>query len=91
VFLELPDGDRVRLRTHLGGTVLGEISLYRNEPCTATVIADTECSVLHLTTERFNDLCAADPFAAADLHAYVARVLAGRVSHANRAIRALHD
>ena len=91
VYLELPGGEQVRLRTHLGGTVLGEISLYRNEPCTATVVADTECSVLHLTTERFNDLCGSDPYAAADLHAYVARVLAGRVSHANRAIRALHD
>ncbi|HSJ82284.1 MAG TPA: hypothetical protein VLA91_00555, partial [Acidimicrobiia bacterium] len=67
----------------------GEISLYRNEPCTATVVTDTECQVLHLTPESFDLLCRTDPAAAADFHAFVARTLAGRVGHANRAIRAL--
>jgi SulP family sulfate permease len=89
VLLEGPDGQQVRLRTLLDGTVLGEISLYRNEPCTATAVTDTECDLLHLTPESFDDLCRRDPAAAADLHAFVARTLAGRVSHANRAIRAL--
>jgi SulP family sulfate permease len=89
VLIEGPDGDQVRLRTLLEGTVLGEISLYREEPCTATAITDTECDVLHLTPESFADLCSRDPAAAADFHAFVARTLAGRVSHANRAIRAL--
>jgi SulP family sulfate permease len=90
VLLEGPDGDQVRLRTLIEGTVLGEISLYREEPCTATAITDTECDVLHLTPESFDELCRRDPAAAADFHAFVARTLAGRVSHANRAIRALH-
>jgi SulP family sulfate permease len=89
VLLEAPDGGQVRLRTLLEGTVLGEISLYRNEPCTATVVTDTECEVLQLTPEAFDDLCRNDPSAAASLHAFVARTLAGRVSYANRAIRAL--
>ena len=89
VLLEGEDRDQVRLRTLLGGTVLGEISLYRNEPCTATVVTDTECQVLHLTPESFDVLCRTDPAAAADFHAFVVRTLAGRVSHANRAIRAL--
>lgn len=90
VQLEEADGQRVRLRTLLGGTVLGEISLYRDEPCTATVVAETDCQVLHLTPERFQELCRRDPAVAAELHQFVARTLAGRVSHANRAIRALH-
>ncbi|HVR80002.1 MAG TPA: cyclic nucleotide-binding domain-containing protein [Acidimicrobiia bacterium] len=89
VLLEGEDREQVRLRTLLGGTVLGEISLYRNEPCTATVVADTECQVLHITPESFDVLCRTDPAAAADFHAFVVRTLAGRVSHANRAIRAL--
>ena len=90
VLLEAPEGGQeVRLRTLLAGTVLGEISLYRNEPCTATVVTDTECEVLHITPEAFDDLCRNDPSAAASLHAFVARTLAGRVSYANRAIRAL--
>ncbi len=89
VVLEGPDGEQVRLRTLLEGTVLGEISLYRDEPCTATAITDTTCDVLHLTPESFAELCREDPAAAADFHAFVARTLAGRISHANRAIRAL--
>ncbi len=89
VVLEGPDREQVRLRTLLEGTVLGEISLYRDEPCTATAITDTACDVLHLTPEAFDELCRQDPAAAADFHAFVARTLAGRVSHANRAIRAL--
>ncbi|MGH3667818.1 MAG: cyclic nucleotide-binding domain-containing protein, partial [Acidimicrobiia bacterium] len=91
VLLEGRDGEQVRLRTLLEGTVLGEISLYRDEPHTATAVADTDCDVLHLTPERFEDLCREAPAVAADFHAFVARILAGRVSHANRAIRALQS
>jgi SulP family sulfate permease len=91
VFVEEPDGTTVRLRTLLSGTVLGEISLYRGEPCTATVVAESECQILHLAPERFEELRASDPWVAAQLHEFVARILAGRVSHANRTIRALRD
>ena len=91
VLLDDAGPNSTRLRTLLGGTVLGEISLYRGEPCTATVVVDDESEVLHLTPERFTELCRDDPAVAAKLHAFVARVLAGRVSHANRAIQVLHD
>ena len=91
VFVEEPDGTTVRLRTLLSGTVLGEISLYRGEPCTATVVAESECEVLHLAPDRFEDMCVTDHEVAARLHEFVARILAGRVSHANRTIRALRD
>ncbi len=90
VSVEGPSGQQVRLRTLLEGTVLGEISLYRDEPCTATAVTVTECEVLHLTPESFEELCQTNPAAAAEFHAFVARTLAGRVSYANRAIRALH-
>lgn len=91
VLLEKPNEEPVRLRTLLEGTVIGEISLYRNELCTATVVADTNCEVLHLTPEAFDNLCGGNPVAAAELHAFVAHTLAGRVSHANQTIRALRD
>jgi SulP family sulfate permease len=91
VLLDGLDGEAKRLRTLLAGTVLGEISLYRDEPCTATVVADDYSEVLHLTPDRFADLCRSDPRLAAELHAFVARALAGRVSHANRAIQVLRD
>lgn len=89
VLLGTEDGAPGRLRTILEGTVLGEISLYRHEPVTATVVAETDCEVLHLTPETFADLCRNDPSTAAKLHIFVARTLAARVSHANSAIRAL--
>ena len=90
VLLEQRNGSQVRLRTLREGTVLGEIGLYRGEPCTASVVADSACKVLHLTPDAFDDLGRLDPAAAADLHAFVARTLAARVSHANRTIEALH-
>ena len=90
VLLDDRTGEQVRIRTLLEGTVLGEISLYRGERCTATVVAELECEVLHLSPEAFDRLCRDDTAAAAQLHVFVARTLAGRVSHANRAIRALH-
>ncbi len=91
VLLERPEAEDVRLRTLHEGTVLGEIGLYRNEPCTATVRAETDCDVLHLTPVAFEALCRDDPAGAAEFHAFVARVLASRVSHANRTIRALRS
>ncbi len=91
VLLDDLDGKAKRLRTLLGGTVLGEISLYRGETCTATVVADEETEVLHLTPDSFTELCRSDPRLAAELHAFVVRVLAGRVSHANQAIQVLRD
>ena len=89
VILENQSGTQVRLRTLLPGTLLGEISLYRDEPVTASVVADSLCDLLHLSPENFTLLCREDPAVAADLHGFVARTLAGRVSHANRAIQAL--
>jgi SulP family sulfate permease len=90
VFLEEPNGRELRLQTLMEGTVLGEISLYRDEPCTANVVTDTICEVLHLTPKAFENLCRTNPGVAAELHVFVARTLAGRVGHANRIIRALH-
>ena len=89
VILENESGTPVRLRTLLPGTLLGEISLYRHEPVTASVVADSACAFLHMSPEKFTLLCREQPAVAADLHAFVARTLAGRVSHANRAIQAL--
>ncbi len=84
------EGDKdVRLRSIQEGTILGEISLYRDEPCGATVVADTVCEVLHLSPSVFDQLATRDPEAAAELHHFVARILAGRVDHANRAVTAL--
>lgn len=91
VSVEGIEGEEVRLRTVLPGTALGEISLYTGEACTATAVTETECLVHHLTPDAFNSIRIDDPAVAAELHFFVARMLAGRVDHANRAIRALQS
>jgi CRP-like cAMP-binding protein len=89
VFLESPESTPIRLRTLLEGTLLGEMSLYLGKPVAASVVTETECELLCLSVESFNRLGRESPPAAADLHLFVARTLAARVSHANRAIQNL--
>lgn len=90
VLLVGDDGKEMRIRTLLEGTLIGEISLYHDEPATATVVTETACELLQLSVESFDLICESNPRLAADLHAFVATTLASRVSHANRTIRALH-
>ena len=90
VILESPGSDPVRIRTLLGGTVLGEISLYTGSRCTATVVADAACRVARLSPDRFESLSDEHPTVAERLNGYVARILAERVAQANETIRALH-
>jgi SulP family sulfate permease len=90
--LPSPNGDAPRrLRTMLPATVLGEISLYRGGTATAQVIADTDVTVLHMSAEDLEALEAEDPAAAAVIHRLAAMTLAGRVIHAERALRTLRD
>jgi SulP family sulfate permease len=90
--LPSPNGDAPRrLRTMLPATVLGEISLYLGGTATAQVIAATDVTVLHMTAEDLDALEAEDPAAAAVIHRLAAKTLAGRVIHAERALRTLRD
>lgn len=89
IILEPEGAAPVRLRTLLEGTLIGEMSLYTGKPVGASVVADTDCELLHLSLESFQLLCTVDPAVAADLHAFVARTLAARIGHANRTIEVL--
>jgi CRP-like cAMP-binding protein len=80
-----------RLRTMLPATVLGEISLYRGGNATAQVIAATDVTLLHMSAQQLERLEGSDPAAAAVIHRLAARTLAGRVIHAERALRTLRD
>ncbi len=86
------NGSKPRLlRTMLPATVLGEISLYRGGNATAEVIAATDATLLHLSAEDLELLEVQDPAAAAVIHRLAAKTLAGRVIHAERALRTLRD
>lgn len=80
-----------RLRTMRPGSLIGEISLYQGGDATAEVIAEGPASVLHLSSEALAELERTDPTAAVAVHRLAAHTLAGRIIHAEQAIRALRD
>ncbi len=69
------------------GTLIGEISLYLGGPTSAEVVAEGSASVYHLAPEALAAIEQSDPAAAAPIHRMAARTLAGRVLHAERALR----
>lgn len=89
--LEQDGGARRRLRSMLPGTVIGEIGYYLDGSASATVEAETDSVVLHLSSEALERIGDSDPGAAAALHLFAARTLAERLTHAERAVRALRS
>ncbi len=89
--LETAGGETVRLRTMQRGTLIGEISLYLGGATTADVVADGKATVRHLSAEQLSRMETEDPATAAAIHRLAARTLAGRVLHAERALRTLRD
>lgn len=85
------DGEMVRLRTMLPGTLAGEISLYQGGTTTARVVADSAATVFHLSPAALEQLEVTDPVAATAIHRLAARTLAGRVIHAERALRTYQE
>ncbi len=82
-------GPPIKLRTMLPATVLGEISLYNGGQSTAEVVAAAPSTVLHLSARELTDLEESDPILAAAIHRVAAQTLAGRLLHAERALRTL--
>ena len=89
VLFEGDDEPNVRVRTMRPGTVVGEMSLYRALPASATVVAEMPSVVMHLSVDDFRLMNQAEPTAASWLHWFVAVTLAARVENANLAIRAI--
>ena len=65
------------------GSVVGEIGLYLNLPRTASLVAETDSLVWKLPTEALVAMERDDPPAAATLHEFLARLIAGRLAQAN--------
>lgn len=84
-------GPTIKLRTMLPATVLGEISLYNGGESTAEVVAAEDSTVLHLSPRELSELEESDPTLAAAIHRVAAQTLAGRLLHAERALRTLRS
>jgi SulP family sulfate permease len=76
-------GESIRLRTMGAGSVVGEIGLYLNLPRTASLVAETDSVVWKLATDSLLAMERDDPQAAATLHEFLARIVAGRLVQAN--------
>ena len=82
-------GNLKRLRKMEPGTVVGEIGLYTGERASASVVAHEDCRVYFLSSEKLRQMEQEDQEAAAELHRYIAGLLAYRMSTATHTIRAL--
>jgi SulP family sulfate permease len=89
--LVTPEGSRVRLRSMRPGVVVGEVGMYMGIPRTADVVAEVESVVLRVDRESIERMEAEDPALAAELHRWLAKTLAERLSDTLRAFDALLD
>jgi SulP family sulfate permease len=88
---ELPmAGGPLVVARFLPGAVVGEIGFYAGTPRTATVRAETDCTIRRIGTAAVERLSAADPARAADLHRMIGAMLAGRLARTTRLLRQLN-
>lgn len=89
VHLKTKDNKTTRLRTLGPGTVVGEISFCLDRPRIASVSAEAPATVWRLSQDQLQILTSNAPTIASDLHKYLLRILAERLSHTNRLVKSL--
>ena len=86
---ESEDVSKIRLQTMEGGNILGELGFFLGTERTASVIADTECVVHHLSRDAMEHMEWNDREVATAFHRLVIRLLAERVVYITTALRAV--
>jgi SulP family sulfate permease len=89
VQLELRDGTTVRLRAIQSGTIVGEMGLYLDDVRSATVITICPSTLYRLSASSLNLMEERDPRVAAELHRWIARLLAERLDKADKTLEAV--
>jgi SulP family sulfate permease len=89
VYLELEEGQRVRLQTLGVGTVVGELSLYLDQRRSASAIADYPTRAYRLTRAALLAMKEQEPELAAAFHEYMVRLLSERLLLADRLVEAM--
>jgi SulP family sulfate permease len=89
IYLELEDGNRVRLQKLGVGTIVGELGLYLGTRRTASVIADWPTTAYRLTHAALSEMKEKEPELAAAFHEYAARFLSERLVATNRSLEAV--
>jgi sulfate permease, SulP family len=91
VELELPNGQRMRLRSIRGGATVGEMGIYLRDTRTAYVVASRHSTVYRLSMQSLMKMREKDPRIAALFHEWIARQLAERIKDNLRMFEALMD
>ncbi|MCG6537119.1 MAG: cyclic nucleotide-binding domain-containing protein, partial [Syntrophales bacterium LBB04] len=89
VFIRLQQGHTRRLRTLGPGSLIGEMSLYTKQPRSADAVAVTACRLRRLSIEGFEQISRENNELSNELHVYIVKLLAFRLSAANAQIAAL--
>jgi SulP family sulfate permease len=89
--LTLGSGEQVRLRTMAPGTVVGEVTLYLGTVRSAGVITEQPSRLYRLAADTLAAIERDEPELAAALHRALARLLAQRLTDAQRTMEALLD
>jgi SulP family sulfate permease len=87
VRLPLADGRSIRLRSLGPGTIIGEMAVYTQRARSADVLAEAPTRVRRLTLESLRSLERDDPATAQQIHRFVVKVMASRLTVADEALR----
>lgn len=89
ILLKVEEGQELRLRSMMAGTIVGEVGFYLNRVRSVSVVV-TEAGVLHrLDQQALRRMEAAHPQIAAAIQVLITRVLSDRLSNTNRLIQEL--
>lgn len=89
VWLEMAEGQKKRLRTFKGGTILGEMGLYAQVPRSASVIADQPSDLYYLSIEAFKKMETEAPILATAFHRFIVGLVVERLNHAEDRLQSL--
>lgn len=82
-------GATLRIRKMGPGALIGEVALFTRKPRTASVVAESPCTLHRLSRSALEELLRDDPDTAARLHSWFAERMADRLSDNLRIVRAL--
>lgn len=84
VVLDIPGQREQILRKFKAGSILGEMAIYTGENRTASVRIEKPATLFRLDKEAMEIMAREFPASTAGLHTYIVRILAERLSRANR-------
>lgn len=88
-FLELADGEKLRLGLIKEGSIVGELGFYLNMPRTASVIVEQQAAVYKITEENLKNILLHYPDQVVLFQNYLIYMLADRLNNANKTIQTL--